>query len=106
MSTRIGSQSFPGLWAKWSKREDDMTYYFDKSAVDGCLIQSTIGPLIEELKRRGFKVETFKMSIERDPESKVKYWMTHEEWRARFGPGSDAGSGDEQGTSESEVADG
>lgn len=53
----------------WSKREGDVMYDYDRHAPDGHLMHHHMGPLLEELDRRGFDLTTVRFTIRRKPET-------------------------------------
>lgn len=65
---RIGSNNFPGLWAKVGTGEyknEGLMFFWDKHKSDGHLLHSVLSPLSDELEKRGFDISTFQFSIKR-----------------------------------------
>ena len=55
------------MHAKWSGREDDSIVHYplgQQTRADGGYLLHALGPVLEELERRGYDKRTFRFSIE------------------------------------------
>lgn len=62
---------FPGLRVRWSKREKDLLFEYDKHKWDGHYLYSVFTKAFTaELESRGFDVTTLRFTVKRKTETK------------------------------------